>query len=121
MQPFRELIQQGPDAFRAGIEALLGSYLTPVLRAQLLANDLQALLVLTQDRAALEEVLPQMTMPCLLFVGETDPRFPQVQQCVTHLPNATFFSLPGCDHVAALTRSDLVLPHVLTFLAKVRT
>ena len=121
LQPMREIMEQGSDVFIARVEALWGSYLTPAIHAQLVANDVQALLALTQDRAAINEVLPNMTMPCLLFVGETDPRFPQVHQCTTHIPNATFFSLPACDHTAALARSDLVLPHVRTFLAKVRT
>jgi hypothetical protein len=35
------------------------------------------------------------------------------------LGDGTFFSLPECDHVAAFARSDLVLPHVTEFLAKV--
>jgi hypothetical protein len=55
-------------------------------------------------------------MPCLLYVGEADPRFAQVQECVNVLPNTTFFSLPGCDHLAAFARSDLVLPRVNGFL-----
>jgi len=33
-------------------------------------NDLQALAAAAQDRPSLEEVLPSMTIPCLLFVGE---------------------------------------------------
>jgi len=32
------------------------------------------------------------------------------------LAHVTFFSLPGCDHVAGLARSDLVLPHLIGFL-----
>jgi len=55
-------------------------------------------------------------MPCLLFVGEDDPRFARVQECVNVLPNATFFALPGCDHIAGLARSELVVPHVRAFL-----
>jgi hypothetical protein len=42
-----------------------------------------------------------MIMPCLLFAGELDPRFAQVRQCAFNLPSATFFGLPGCDHIAA--------------------
>jgi hypothetical protein len=35
------------------------------------------------------------------------------------MPNVTFFSLPGLGHADALFRSDLVLPHVMEFLATV--
>ena len=57
-------------------------------------------------------------MPCLLFAGETEPRLPDVQMCMQHIPNVTFFVVPGCDHMGAWARSDLVLPHVTTFLAQ---
>ena len=119
MQAFRERMPQEPEAFLASAEQVFGSYMTPALRARLLTNDLKALLALTQDRASLADVLPTMLMPCLLFVGETDPRLSQVQECIKHISNVTFFSLSACDHVAAFARSDLVLPHVTTFLAKV--
>jgi hypothetical protein len=48
--------------------------------------------------------MASMIMPCLLIVGELDPRLAQVRQCASGLPNATFFSLPGCDHVASAYR-----------------
>ena len=116
MEGFRRLVAQGPEAFLAAAETLLRPYMTPALRAKLMANDLRALLALTQDRESIADVLPTMTMPCLLFVGETDPRLSHVQECARHMPRATFFSLPGCDHVAGWWRSDLVIPHVTRFL-----
>lgn len=38
--------------------------------------------------------------------------------CVKAMPNAVFVSLHGLDHVEALHRTDLVLPHVVKFLAE---
>jgi pimeloyl-ACP methyl ester carboxylesterase len=119
MQAFRDLMPREPTAFLALAEKVFGAHMTPTVRADLMANDLDALLALTQDRTSLADVLPTMSMPCLLFSGETDPRLPRVQECARGLANGTFFSLPGCDHVAAFARSDLVLPHVITFLSKV--
>jgi hypothetical protein len=52
------------------------------------------------------DVMASMIMPCLLIVGELDPRLAQVRQCASGLPNATFFGLPGCDHVASAYRSE---------------
>jgi hypothetical protein len=43
-----------------------------------------------------------------------------VQACSKELSNATFFVVPASDHLAALARSDLVLPHVRAFLAELR-
>ena len=53
------------------VDALKGDH---QMRSRALANDLEALLALTQDRSTMEEIPPTMTMPRLLFVGEADPR-----------------------------------------------
>lgn len=120
MQGFHNLIPAEPAAFVAVVEKVFGPHLTPGIRAGLLSNDLTALSVSTQDRVSIADVLPTMSLPCLLFVGEADPRLFQVQECAKSLINGSFVSLPGCDHVAAMARSDLVLPHVSAFLTRVR-
>jgi pimeloyl-ACP methyl ester carboxylesterase len=118
MQPFRDAMPRDMDAFMASMERVYDGHLTPALRDRLRKNDLEALSVLTQDRLSLAAMLPTMTMPCLLFVGEADPRLSRVQECVSNLGNATFVSLPGRDHVGTFVASDLVLPHVKAFLTK---
>lgn len=65
------------------------------------------------------EILPKMTMPCLLFAGEDDPAYAENKECIRFIPNVTFFSLPGLGHAEAFFRSDLVLPRVTQFLATV--
>jgi pimeloyl-ACP methyl ester carboxylesterase len=67
------------------------------------------------------DVLASMLVPCLLIVGELDPRLVHVQRCACDLPDATFHSLPACDHVASLVRSDLVMPRVQAFLSKLQS
>ena len=107
------------DAFSKMLDQqVFGSRMSPSMRARQLTNDLVALRALTQDRVSCADVLPSMTMPCLTFVGEADPRFPQVKQCASELRNATFFSLPDSDHVGTLTRLDIVGPQIKTFLDK---
>jgi pimeloyl-ACP methyl ester carboxylesterase len=73
---------------------------------------------LTQDRKSNADALPSMTMPCLLYVGELDPRLARVKECASALPKPTFFTLPECDHTTALVRSDLVIPQIKAFLSK---
>lgn len=119
MQSFRDLMPRDREVFAAMVDQVFGSRLTPAMRTRLLANDLDALHALTQDRDSNADVLPSMTVPCLLFVGELDPRLVQVRQCASDLPNVTFFSLPECDHIATPARSELVIPHLKAFLAKV--
>ena len=118
LQARQTIMNQGLDAFIAASERFLGCHMTPTLRARLMTTDLQALRAQTHDRSSIADVLPRMAMPCLLFAGETEPRLPAVQMCMQHIPNVTFFVVPGCDHMGAWARSDLVLPHVTTFLAQ---
>ena len=88
----------------------------PEIKEQMLGNDIQALAAAMHDRDSLEDIVPAMTMPCLLFVGEADPRLPKVQAGVKSMPHATFVSLPDLNHSQVNMRSDLVLPHVTAFL-----
>jgi pimeloyl-ACP methyl ester carboxylesterase len=118
LQARHTVMDQGLDAFIAASERSVGCHMTPTLRARLMATDLHALRAQTQDRPSLADVLPTMAMPCLLFVGETEPRLPDVQMCMQHIPNVAFFVVPRYDHFGAWARSDLVLPHVTTFLAQ---
>ena len=117
-QYLRTGIEQGMEAFVASLEAHYGA-LGPALKAQLRTTDLEVQLALSQDRPSLEEVLPTMTMPCLLYAGEADANYPDVKACCKQLPNVTFFSLPGLNHVEAFFQSNLVLPHITKFLATV--
>lgn len=76
LQARHTIMNHGRDAFVAASERLIGSHMTPTLRARLMTADLQALQAQTQDRPSIADVLPTMTRPCLLFAGETDLRFP---------------------------------------------
>ena len=116
MQAVRDRLPRDLESFIAVTERAYGGYMTSTLRARLLESDLDALLAMTQDRHDISDILPQMTMPCLLFAGDVDPRLPLIHECVKHLANATFFSLPGCDHAVASARSDLIVPQVKAFL-----
>jgi pimeloyl-ACP methyl ester carboxylesterase len=119
MQAFRALMLTNREALAAGIDQVFGNFLKPAMRERLLNNDLEALRALTQDRSSVGDVLPSMQMPCLLFVGELDPRLTQLKECASVLPNATLFTLPGCDHIAALAQVDAIIPPVKSFLSNI--
>ena len=108
-----------PEAFIVALEQFAGIRATPEIRERILGNDLQALAAAMHDRDSLEEVIPTMTMPCFLYVGGDDPRFPKVEACVKDMPHATFVSIPGLNHAQTNMRSDLVLPHIAKFLQAV--
>lgn len=67
-----------------------------------------------------EDLLPGMTMPCLLYVGEDDPRFADAKEAAAAMPNVTFASFPGRDHGAMHRDFEAVLRVAKEFLAKVR-
>jgi pimeloyl-ACP methyl ester carboxylesterase len=113
--PHLPALMQGAEA----IPALWGVPMSPSLKARLSANDVEALIAHRTQRLAspsFAEILPRMTMPCLVFAGEADPVHPANKEFVARMPNATFFSLPSLNHPEAYFRCDLVLPHVIQFL-----
>ena len=116
--PILEMLEAGPESVLAVAEG--SGPVTPERREQILANDLEALIALRKSPGlSVEDDLPGMTMPFLVYAGESDEFFPYVKEYTKRLPNATFVSLPGLDHVQGFTRSDLVLPHIKKFLARV--
>jgi pimeloyl-ACP methyl ester carboxylesterase len=113
--PYLPALTQGAEA----IPALWGVPMAQSLKARLSANDVKALIAYRTQRLAtpsFAEIIPRMTMPCLVFAGEADPVYSANKEFVARMPNATFFSLPGLNHPEAFFRSDLVLPHVTQFL-----
>ena len=108
----------GIEGYVADIESG-GESLSPERKAQLLANDPQSIIGASlglKNRPDLSHVLPTMTMPCLVYCGDADGLHVGAAECVKHMPNVTWVSLPDLDHTQAMERSDLVLPHVLGFL-----
>lgn len=62
-------------------------------------------------------LLPAITAPALLLAGEGEEDGNVVRAAET-LPDARTAIIPGLGHVGAFLRSDLALPHVRAFLAR---
>ena len=108
----------GMEGYVADMESG-GEDISAERKAQLLANDPQAIVGASlglKNRPDLSHVLPTMTMPCLVYAGDADGLHVGAEECVKHLPNVRWVSLPDLDHTLAMERSDLVLPHVRRFL-----
>jgi pimeloyl-ACP methyl ester carboxylesterase len=112
---FRKAMKEGV----AAIPGLWGAELPETLRARLLTNDLKAMDASRVDSLGVADVLPTMTLPCLLYAGSTDPIYPLVEATVAEMPNVEFFTLSGLGHAEVLFRSELVLPRVMDFLRSV--
>ncbi len=83
------------------------------------ANDLKALHALTKDRLDNSDIIPTMTMPCFVYVGEDDTMYEDIKRCAEQMPNAEFLSVPGMDHGQMNKSSHKVLPHLKKFLKRV--
>jgi pimeloyl-ACP methyl ester carboxylesterase len=113
-------------AFRGGPDTIIKvwgeAWMTPSLRARLLANDTAALIACLQglrlNSTGFSGVLGTIAVPTLVYAGSADPIHDPARQTASEIPGARFVSLPGLVHPAALCRSDLVLPQVEPFLAK---
>jgi pimeloyl-ACP methyl ester carboxylesterase len=117
-------IQTAPNQpmamFVTELEKTMGMF-PPLRRARMLTSDARALSAAIRGmRFAVwpkaEEVLPRITIPCLLFAGEVDTFYSQTKESADRIPTANFFSLPGLNHVEAAFCSDTVVPRVKEFL-----
>ena len=119
--PLQELVRQGSEIWASALEGMFGRWWQPQWKARYLATDLEAVDVMSSRWEGIShaEVLSKLTLPCLIFVGENDGAYPGAQKTSDAVPNATFVSFPGLDHVDASCRTDLVLPLMRNFLAEV--
>jgi pimeloyl-ACP methyl ester carboxylesterase len=116
-------VTEGMEAHLAHLAALVGPWWTPQIRAIFESNDLDAMIAKAFDGEGLrymgyDDVLPHLTLPCLMYWGEDDEA-PGFRQAVTQMPNVKIVTFPGLNHVDAYCRADLVVPHVRRFLAEV--
>jgi pimeloyl-ACP methyl ester carboxylesterase len=119
LSPPARLDGTDPDAFIASLLERWGidpAALSSGARKELFANDCQALAAAQRDEPSMEEMLPGMAMPCLLYAGEKDPYYSGAQACAKVIPNAVFVGLRGLDHGSAFRRAVLILPRVMEFL-----
>ena len=114
----RRIRTGGMEGYVADMESG-GEEISHERKAQLLANDPEAIIGASLgliQRPDMSPALPTMTMPCLVYCGDADGLHVGAAECVQHMPNVVWVSLPGLDHTQAMERSELVLPHVTGFL-----
>jgi len=114
---FADIDGSDSEAFIRAFEHILDEALSEPVKMLVRGNDLHALAAAAhQSRPSNEDVLPHMTLPCLMFCGDADARHAAVQQCAQLLPQGRFVSLPGVTHFGGLMQSALVLPALREFL-----
>ena len=121
-QPYGWIFEGARKALRNGIDAWMEivegwRVYSPAGLARARKNDAAALYALIQDRPDMSDILPSMTMPCLLYAGDADNQYDLIRRCVEELPNASFVSLTDLTHTGVMSRSDLVVPYIHEFTA----
>jgi pimeloyl-ACP methyl ester carboxylesterase len=116
---YLSIIRQGNEAIIAFFEENTPHMVTPEFKAVLMNNDPEALIawLLRKDRVDYKETLATTNLPCLLYMGEADSDYAEAKERSDLLTNLKFVALPNLDHVECHMRSELVLPHILQFLA----
>ena len=71
---------------------------------------------LFKERLHMVDLLPRLTIPCLLFAGEKDMIFEGAKKACALLRHGRFISFPGLGHMETWARLDLALPPVLKFV-----
>jgi pimeloyl-ACP methyl ester carboxylesterase len=115
------------ELFREGMEALVsrresgGVVMSQEMREDTRRNDSEALIALcsVREHIGFKDLLPSLELPCLFYAGDQDYYHQLSKETAELIPKARFVSLPGLGHLGAHRQSDLVLPHVLRFLADV--
>lgn len=121
--PLLKAMKRGVDE---GIEAMIeefctwsGGYLHPTAEARLRSLDPRAMVALFEkspDEKGLEDVLPNINIPSLLYIGEhDDPE--HVLTYARQMPKVATLVLPGLNHAQTSAAVNLIVPRALEFLA----
>lgn len=123
-EQIRALEKQTTPEFVAGLEAFMLSIhlpaLSPRMRSRLLTHDLQALIAWLRqsEQPDFEAILGAITLPCLLYAGENDSCYALAQKAAKAMPDATFVSIPGGEHLEGGTWVKILAPHIRELTAR---
>lgn len=115
----RRGVKDGVEVIVEGVRAWSGGAIPPAAEARLRRMDPRAHVAVQEAwevQPGIEDVLPTMTMSCLLYIGEYD----EVEHCkeyIKQMPKASLFIVPGCTHSNTNLAVDLLVPRALEFLA----
>jgi pimeloyl-ACP methyl ester carboxylesterase len=117
-----EILRQGIEPYLDRVEQNYGA-LAPGVRELWMDNDGNAIAttwLALEHWPDISKEVSKVTLPTMIYCGSEDEgNYEAARRASEAMPNARFVSLDGLDHLQAFFRSDLVLPHVRTFLKEV--
>jgi len=111
-----------PEEFMKAFEATVGEPMPTEFKERVLKTDIRALSAMLrgrQNEPSLDGVLSSLGVPCLFFVGETDPIYENVVASAADVPGADVVIIPGSNHRGAFVHSASIAGKVREFLNSV--
>lgn len=105
----------GRDAYMALLDKFMGS-IPSGYATRLRDADHEAFAAAMVNEPSMEDILPGLSIPCLLYAGDADATHSPAQLAAQQMPSAQFLSLPSLNHMPAFYQSNKVIPDVLEFL-----
>ena len=118
LELYERAAHEGTEVLVEGIRSWAGA-ITPAYEARLRAANVSGGAALQrwghEHRMDFTAALPGMTMPCLLYCGEDDDDYTDMQRAAAELPHARFIGLPGMNHVQVSGASAQLVPELVAF------
>jgi pimeloyl-ACP methyl ester carboxylesterase len=112
----RGALSQGMARFLEAGRDVFGQFPKEILQRWVSTSDTEALVAASVVEPSLEADLPDIRVPALIYSGDRDDGYEKARQAAGIMPQATFVSLPGLDHVGGVVASGLGVPHIRAFL-----
>jgi pimeloyl-ACP methyl ester carboxylesterase len=114
-----KMLIASPELYLLRMQRLMGRPLTSAEREHFLNQDAEGriagLSAQIEGPFLTNEDLAKIKVPCLLYCGEEDPFHPGAKEAADHILQGRFLSLPGLNHISAMTRKEAVLPYLMEF------
>lgn len=118
-EQIQRLQNQTTADFVKGLEEFLISQNFPPLseqmHAEMMQHDPQALIAWIrggETKPNFWDVLPTITVPCLLYAGEESGEYAKAKATAKQIPGAEFVGIPGGGHLEGGTWINTLLPHI---------
>jgi pimeloyl-ACP methyl ester carboxylesterase len=118
MSLYRNAVARGMQGWIDVVEHATGSLPTSI-KSQISQNDVEALrAAVAKDRLDISGQFSDLDCSCLFYAGSKDAMCDESVRSARLVRQGEAVQLNKCNHMSAFLRSDLILPHMVRFLAQ---